>query len=69
MAEVSNIKSNTAERDARFKAFDKKLSRDSMTSISTLSQLQGIDSSSSTQNKDDAQEYSTTISLFSDSFK
>uniref|UniRef100_A0A9I9DXB4 non-specific serine/threonine protein kinase n=1 Tax=Cucumis melo TaxID=3656 RepID=A0A9I9DXB4_CUCME len=67
---ATRLKSNTAERDARFKAFDKKLSRDSMTSISTLSQLQGIDSSSSsTQNKDDAREYSTTISLFSDSFK
>ncbi|XP_022136550.1 probable LRR receptor-like serine/threonine-protein kinase At1g53440 [Momordica charantia] len=75
--EVSNIKRNTADRDARFKAFEK-LSQDSQTSISTSSQ--GIQmqrsmltdgpwtdsSSASTKNKDEALEYSSTRSLLGD---
>lgn len=80
--EVSNIKRNTTSREARFKAFDHKLSPDSLTSISTSSQLQGIEtqksmlmdgswidsSSTFTQDRDNAREHSSTRSLLTDSF-
>ncbi|XP_023525944.1 probable LRR receptor-like serine/threonine-protein kinase At1g53440 [Cucurbita pepo subsp. pepo] len=76
--EVRNMKRNTSERDARFKAFEK-LSRDSLTSISASSQsivqmprsmsFDGIyvgSSSSSTRNKDETRKYSSTRSLLED---
>ncbi|XP_022940758.1 probable LRR receptor-like serine/threonine-protein kinase At1g53430 isoform X2 [Cucurbita moschata] len=75
--EVPNMKRNVGDRDARFKAFEK-LSQDSLTSISTSSQgiqmqrsmlIDGpwIDSSStSTQNKDETRDCSSTRSLLRD---